>query len=95
MQKSKQIFYSFIHFFICLLISLLLHLLPYKLPSYGIVEELNFVSGQYLSVFFIKRFPGNSLVVQWLRLSASTAGGAGLIPGWGTKVPHASAAWPK
>ena len=26
---------------------------------------------------------------QWLRLSASTAGGLGLIPGWGTKIPHA------
>ena len=26
---------------------------------------------------------------QWLRLSASTAGGAGSIPGLGTKIPHA------
>ena len=33
--------------------------------------------------------PGISLVVQWLRLCASNAGGAGLIPGWGTKIPHA------
>ena len=32
---------------------------------------------------------GTSLVVQWLRLHASTAGGAGSIPGWGTKIPHA------
>ena len=32
---------------------------------------------------------GNSLAVQWLRLCASTAGGMGLISGWGTKVPHA------
>ena len=30
-----------------------------------------------------------SLAVQWLRLCASTAGGTGLIPGWGTKTPHA------
>ena len=30
-----------------------------------------------------------SLVVQWLRLHASNAGGAGLIPGWGTKILHA------
>ena len=30
-----------------------------------------------------------SLVVQWLRLHASNAGGTGLIPVWGTKVPHA------
>ena len=32
---------------------------------------------------------GTSLVVQWLRLQASIAGGMGLIPGWGTKIPHA------
>ena len=32
---------------------------------------------------------GTSLVVQWLRLFTSTAGGAGLVPGWGTKIPHA------
>ena len=29
-----------------------------------------------------------SLAVQWLRLHASTAGRMGLIPGWGTKMPH-------
>ena len=32
---------------------------------------------------------GTSLVVQWLRLHASTAGGGGSIPGQGTKIPHA------
>ena len=32
---------------------------------------------------------GISLVDQWLRLCASTAGGAGLIPGRGAKIPHA------
>ena len=31
-----------------------------------------------------------SLAVQWLRLRASTAGGVGSIPGWGTRIPHAS-----
>ena len=30
---------------------------------------------------------GNSLEVQWLGLRASTAGGTGLVPGWGTKIP--------
>ena len=30
-----------------------------------------------------------SLVVQWLRLCASTAGGTGSVPAWGTKIPHA------
>ena len=33
---------------------------------------------------------GTSLVVQWLRLHASTAGAMGLIPGQGTKIPHAA-----
>ena len=32
---------------------------------------------------------GTSPAVQWLRLHASTAGGEGLIPGRGTKIPHA------
>ena len=33
---------------------------------------------------------GTSLVVQWLRLCASTSVGMGLIPGWGTKILHAT-----
>ena len=33
---------------------------------------------------------GTCLVVQTLRLYASTAGGSGLIPGGGTKSPHAA-----
>ena len=33
--------------------------------------------------------PGTSLVVQWLRLQASTAGGTGSIPGQGTNISHA------
>ena len=28
-------------------------------------------------------------MVQWLGLHTSTAGGTGLIPGRGTKIPHA------
>ena len=35
---------------------------------------------------------GTSLVVQWLKLRASTAGGTGSIPGQGTKIPHACGA---
>ena len=35
------------------------------------------------------QFSRTSLVVQWLRLQASTSGGMGSIPGWGTKIPHA------
>ena len=34
---------------------------------------------------------GNSLVVQWLGLWTFTAGAPGLIPGGGTKIPHALA----
>ena len=33
---------------------------------------------------------GNSLVVQWLGLCASTAGDIGFIPGGGTKIPSAA-----
>ena len=35
------------------------------------------------------------MVVQWLRLQASTAGDAGSIPGGGNKIPHACGLWPK
>ena len=33
---------------------------------------------------------GNSLVVQWLGLHASNAGGTGSLPGQGAKSPHAT-----
>ena len=33
---------------------------------------------------------GTALAVQWLRLGACNAGSVGLIPGQGTKIPHAS-----
>ena len=35
----------------------------------------------------IKGGPGDSLEVQWLGLHLP-AGSTGLIPGWGTKIPH-------
>ena len=38
----------------------------------------------------VKEFPGISLVVPWLRLCASTAGGVGSIPGLRTKILHAT-----
>ena len=28
------------------------------------------------------------MAVQWFGLNTSTAGGSGLIPGWGTEVPQ-------
>ena len=33
---------------------------------------------------------GTSLAVQWLRLQAPSAGDTGLIPGWRTKILHAT-----
>ena len=36
-----------------------------------------------------KRNSGTPLVIQWLRLCISNAGGAGLILGQGTKIPYA------
>ena len=33
---------------------------------------------------------GTPLAVQWLGLRVSTARGVGSIPGWGTKIPHAT-----
>ena len=35
---------------------------------------------------------GTSLAIQWLGPHATTAGGTGLITGWGTKIPHAPSA---
>ena len=39
---------------------------------------------------YFKEGRGNSLVVQWLGLRASTAGDTGSISGRGTKIPHAA-----
>ena len=38
----------------------------------------------------LKPWWGTSLVVQWLTLHASSAGGMGAIPSWRTKIPHDS-----
>ena len=38
----------------------------------------------------LKKQAGKSLVVQWLRLCASTAGGSSVIPDGGTKILHPS-----
>ena len=37
----------------------------------------------------IRKHPGNSQKIQWLRLCASTARGTGLIPGRTTEIPYA------
>jgi len=38
----------------------------------------------------LKGDPRTSLVVQWLRLYTSTAGGTSSVPGWGPKIPLAA-----
>ena len=43
----------------------------------------------FIKELFLKMAFGNSLVVQWLGLSAFTAEGLGSIPGRGTKIPQA------
>ena len=42
------------------------------------------------NILFKKIGVGNSLVVQWLGLSAFTGEGPSSIPGWGTKIPQAT-----
>ena len=49
----------------------------------------------YIGNFSFKENLGTSLVVQWLRLHVSDAGGLGLIPGRGTKIPQAMQHGPK
>ena len=46
-------------------------------------------------ITFKNRRGGTSLMVQWLQLRAPNAGGMGSIPGWGTKIPHATQRGPK
>ena len=49
----------------------------------------------FKKLFSLKlRNSGTSLVVQWLRLHASTAGSAGSIPGQKTRTRHPTM-WPK
>ena len=57
----------------------LYHLLP-KLSHLQAILQFGLSKMQAWGIF---------LAVQWLRLCASTAWGAGSIPGWGTKIPRA------
>ena len=45
---------------------------------------------EYPEKVLLNSYFRTSLAVQWLRLWASTAGGMGSIPGWRTKILHAS-----
>ena len=72
-------------FFVWLL--LLSIIIPRCIHNYIELLHLTVVTGRFL---FLKNFEGGtSLAVQWLRLHASIAGGAGSIPDRGTKIPHA------
>ena len=69
-------------------------------PSQVIISLLNSFSAFFISFFSsldtlgffpsLKSIPWTSLGVQWLEGHASTASGAGSIPEWGTKIPHAA-----
>ena len=56
----------------------------------GITRKQN-MAGKVIKTPFLNRNGvwRTSLAVQWLRLCTSMAGGVGLIPGQGTKTPHA------
>ena len=63
-------------------------------PTPNKVQQWAFcIHGFYICGFnqpWIENRKGNSLVVQWLGLRASTAGGTGSIPGWGNKILQAA-----
>lgn len=52
-------------------------------------SDINTCVFYHIFLSTLKVMPGNSLVVQRLRLCTSTAGGKGSIPGRGTMIPHA------
>lgn len=52
--------------------------------------KLATILGGTFNLFCLKKKLGTSLVIHWLRLHASKAGGAGSIPDQGTEVPHAT-----
>ena len=58
-----------------------------------LIYSFIFLGNSFIEIFIyhtvdsLKAFPsGTSVVVQWLGLLILTAGGMGLIPGWGIKV---------
>ena len=60
-------------------------------------EILELFSVQYNCVHMLtkRQVLGTSLMVQWLTLHVSNAGGVGLIPDRGTKIPYAPTVQPK
>ena len=61
------------------------HLLHWKAKNPWTAREV-----PHFKVFIKKGGLGTSLVVQWLRLHASHAGDVSSIPGWETKISHAT-----
>ena len=61
----------------------LAHSIPYSHPS--LIPSLQEWEKERKSE---TSYYGTSLVVQWLNLHDSTAGGTGSNPRWGTKIPH-------
>ena len=55
----------------------------------GMERLLSMTINAHHSKIIVRNFSGGPVV----KTSPSNAGGAGSIPGWGAKIPHAS--WPK
>ena len=55
------------------------------------ILEWNILTADSQCYFYLKNYNyWTSLVAQWLRICVSTARGAGSIPGWETKILHAT-----
>ena len=62
-----------------------------KGPCLILMNHSSFIDLQMASKILL----GTSLVIQWLRLQASSARGVGSIPGQGNEDPTYCAVWPK
>ena len=51
------------------------------------MPQLRPSTGKHIDNYFQKKCIAQNLAVQWLSLRTSNAGGAGLIPGWESKIP--------
>ena len=66
------------------------HKISYMTCTVSPLSESSVPMKPFMSQNGVKQRSGTSRAVQWLRFCASTAGGAGSIPGRGTKIPHAA-----
>ena len=65
------------------------HTGPAPQEPVALSTELSMPWSSYLQNGYKRNFPGAPVA----KTSPSNAGGTGLIPGWGARIPHAS--WPK